>query len=110
MSCKEIVNNKNPETIVTEITITTTDTAVSTVSTSVSDVTTTTTDTTQPATVKGDANEDGKLDVRDCAYIAGMLAKGMDEKLPECSDFNDDGKINVRDAAAIASFLASKME
>ena len=52
----------------------------------------------------GDANEDGVLNVRDCAYIASKLAKG--EKLSDIADYNKDGKVNVRDAAAIARDLA----
>ena len=58
--------------------------------------------------LKGDANLDGKVDVRDCAYIARALAKGEGENLPSNADFNDDQKINVRDAAAIARYLAEK--
>ncbi len=59
----------------------------------------------EPA-VKGDANEDGKLNVRDCAFIANKLSKGKADELPSHTDFNSDGKINVRDAAAIAKSLA----
>ena len=54
----------------------------------------------------GDANGDGKVNVRDCAYIAKMLAKG--KSLPAKADYNLDGKKNVRDAAALANDLASK--
>lgn len=56
--------------------------------------------------ISGDANDDGKINVRDCAFIASALAKGEVDSLPECADFNGDGKVNVRDAAAIASALA----
>ncbi len=59
-------------------------------------------------TVAGDANDDGKLNVRDCAFIASALAKGLADTLPKSADFNGDGKINVRDAAAIAKVLAEK--
>lgn len=54
----------------------------------------------------GDANLDGKVNVRDAAFIASALAKNKSDTLPPAADFNDDGKINVRDAAAIASYLA----
>ncbi len=54
----------------------------------------------------GDANGDGKLDVRDAAYIARMLAGGQGDEIPLTADFNGDGQVNVRDAAAIARFLA----
>lgn len=57
--------------------------------------------------LSGDATGDGKLNVRDAAFIAKMLAQGKVSDLPENSDFNGDGKINVRDAAAIAKFLAT---
>jgi len=55
---------------------------------------------------KGDANGDGKLNVRDAAHIASKLAKGQSNELPSNADFNSDTKINVRDAAAIATYLA----
>lgn len=56
----------------------------------------------------GDANQDGKVNVRDCATIASALAKGTVDSLKcsICADYNKDGKVNVRDAAAIASALA----
>ena len=57
--------------------------------------------------VKGDANLDGKLNIRDAALIANKAAEGKLSELPECADYNEDGVINVRDAAAIARFLAS---
>ena len=58
------------------------------------------------AELAGDANNDGKLDVRDAAYIARMLAQRDTEKFPAKADFNRDGKVDVRDAAAIARSLA----
>ncbi|MGN0613291.1 MAG: glycoside hydrolase family 9 protein, partial [Porcipelethomonas sp.] len=57
--------------------------------------------------VPGDANLDGKLDIRDAAYIAYLLAIQKSSLLPYKSDYNSDGKINIRDAAAIAKYLAS---
>ena len=56
--------------------------------------------------ILGDANGDGKLDVRDAAHIARLLAQRKADKLPKNADFNGDGKVDVRDAAAIAKFLA----
>ncbi len=56
--------------------------------------------------VTGDANNDGQLNVRDCAFIASMLAQGIVNKLPMTADYNNDGVVNVRDAAAMAKFLA----
>ncbi len=52
----------------------------------------------------GDANGDRRVNVRDCAYIAKMLAHGR--TLSGKADFNLDGKRNVRDAAALANDLA----
>ncbi|MGN0614110.1 MAG: leucine-rich repeat protein [Porcipelethomonas sp.] len=79
--------------------------------TPVSDPDTTTTtavpSSDDPGTLKGDANEDGKVNVRDAAFIAHKLAQGKSDELPECADYNGDEIINVRDAAAIAKFLAS---
>lgn len=58
--------------------------------------------------VAGDANLDGKLDVRDPAYIAYILSIQQISLLPAKADYNSDGKINVRDAAAIAKYLANR--
>lgn len=57
--------------------------------------------------LRGDANLDSKVNVRDCSTIATALAKGTSDKLTEEADYNIDGQINVRDAASLASFLAS---
>lgn len=57
--------------------------------------------------ISGDANHDGTVNVRDCSYIAKILAENKADTLHDCADFNDDGKINVRDASAIASALAA---
>ncbi len=56
----------------------------------------------------GDANEDGLLNVRDCAFIALMLAQGKVDNIPIIADYTVDDKINVRDAAAIAKYLSQK--
>ncbi len=84
---------------------TTTETTSITTTAATTEITTT---TTKPIKIKGDANGDNKLNVRDCAYIARMLAKGKKEEIPENADFNGDEIIDVRDAAAIARYLASK--
>ena len=56
----------------------------------------------------GDANGDGKFNVRDAAYIARMMAKGQTGQPYSAADYNRDGKVNVRDAAAIAKKIAAK--
>ena len=88
------------------VTTTSASTAQTTVSSETS--TTVTTVTTPQTKITGDANGDNKLDVRDAAYIARMLAQGKAQYIPMTADFNGDGKVNVRDAAAIARHLASK--
>ena len=60
------------------------------------------------AALSGDANGDGKFNVRDAAYIARMMAKGQTGKPYSAADYNRDGKVNVRDAAAIAKKIAAK--
>ena len=57
------------------------------------------------STVKGDANGDGVLNVRDAAYIASSLALG--KTLSTSIDYTGDGIVNVRDAAAIAKSISS---
>lgn len=58
------------------------------------------------ALLLGDANEDGELNVRDCAFIASKLAKELINELPGYSNYNGDGIIDVRDVAALAKELA----
>lgn len=58
--------------------------------------------------LKGDANYDGILNVRDAACIAQKLAQHRESDLPDWSDYNEDGTINVRDAAAIAVYLVKQ--
>ena len=60
--------------------------------------------------LKGDANSDGVVNVRDAAFIAAKLAQGKSGELPEYADFNDDSVVNVRDAAAIARYLAFRKD
>ena len=56
----------------------------------------------------GDANLDGKVNIRDAACIASMLSKGAGAELPKAADYNKDGTTNIRDAAAIAKMLSKK--
>ena len=60
--------------------------------------------------IPGDADDDCKLTVRDCACIAAALANGNVSKLPRESDYNLDQKIDIRDAAALSRALAKKDE
>lgn len=61
----------------------------------------------EAASIAGDANGDGKLNVRDAAFIAQKAAIGKLNELPSTSDYNGDGKVNIRDAAAIAKKISS---
>lgn len=58
---------------------------------------------TAASALRGDANGDGVISVRDSAYIASCLSKGIE--LDISADYNDDGTVNVRDASAISRDL-----
>lgn len=59
----------------------------------------------------GDANQDGKINVRDCATIARAMAEKSKYseliKCEICADYNGDGAVNVRDAAQLANAIAT---
>ncbi len=59
--------------------------------------------------IEGDSNGDGKFNVRDAAYVASTVAKGIVISPLENpgADYNVDGKVNVRDAAAMARALSA---
>lgn len=56
--------------------------------------------------LRGDANLDNTVNIRDCAYIARQLAMGKGSELPGNADYNLDGKENVSDAANLARALS----
>ncbi len=56
----------------------------------------------------GDANGDGKVNIRDAAHIAIKLASGKANELTELADANGDEKINIRDGAFIARLMAAR--
>lgn len=68
--------------------------------------------------IRGDADGDEKVSVRDASLVARYLANATVNKnyMPEfksslggaMADANNDGKLSVRDAAAIAKYLAIK--
>ncbi|MGN0613045.1 MAG: dockerin type I domain-containing protein [Porcipelethomonas sp.] len=58
----------------------------------------------------GDANLDGKADVRDCSYIARQLSIGEQSALPDSADYNGDGVKNIRDAAELAAYIAGNIQ
>lgn len=58
--------------------------------------------------ILGDANLDGKLNVRDATAVQKHMAKIqlLEGKALELADFNSDGKINIKDATAIQKHIA----
>ena len=59
--------------------------------------------------MRGDANSDGKADVRDAAAVAVHCANrsGVDEMGQFFADVDDNNKMDVRDAAKIARYVAN---
>ena len=58
------------------------------------------------AFVKGDADGNGIVNVRDCTKITQTIARGQGSTLDIALDYNGDKAVNVRDAAAIAKDLS----
>ena len=57
----------------------------------------------------GDADNNKKVDIRDCAKMARAFAKHSDDTdLSKACDYNMDSMINVRDCADLAGDLANK--
>ena len=56
----------------------------------------------------GDANMDGKLNIRDATLIQKYLAKllSLSDGQKEFADFDLNGKVNVRDVTAIQKKIA----
>lgn len=74
----------------------------------------TTTATTKATTVftvtilRGDANLDGKVNIKDAVHIARAIAtRFVDMQLTVSADFNLDGNINIKDSLEIARYLAN---
>ncbi len=59
---------------------------------------------------RGDANDDGKADIKDALTIAkacaGRRIDGMAEHEQFFGDVNEDGKVSIKDAVTIARFIA----
>ncbi len=98
------------ETTATSVSGETTETTVTTTLTEPKTTTTVTTTVTgeESAPLCGDANDDGDITVRDCAYIARFLAENKKDELPAWADYNGDGEISVRDAAGLSRAIATK--
>ncbi|MGN0612336.1 MAG: dockerin type I domain-containing protein [Porcipelethomonas sp.] len=61
------------------------------------------------SSVRGDANGDGQMNIRDAANIAKAISQSSTGSLPETADFNGDGTVNVRDAASIANTMSIRI-
>ncbi len=57
--------------------------------------------------IKGDANNDGNVDVADIATIIDVMAGHSDEALKNTADVNGDGIINVADIVAVINVMAA---
>jgi len=57
--------------------------------------------------IKGDFNNNGRVDIGDVAKVAFMVAGIVPEELS--ADFNDNGYVDIGDAAKIAFYLAGKV-
>lgn len=57
----------------------------------------------------GDANRDGKLNIRDATLIQKFIAKieSLDAEQLSLSDYNTDGKVNIKDATLIQKKIAN---
>ena len=67
-------------------------------------------DHTYTANVKGDANLDGKLNIRDSTLIQKQLVKVavLGDTAQNQGDFDENQKLNIRDATAIQKYIARK--
>lgn len=56
----------------------------------------------------GDANMDGKVNIRDATYIQRYVASMIEfsEKETELADVNADGKVNIKDATMVQKYIA----
>ena len=56
--------------------------------------------------LRGDANEDGEVDLSDAIYTLGYLFQGRPSPLcQDTADTNDDGKIDLSDAVYLLQYL-----
>ena len=60
----------------------------------------------------GDINGDGKVNMRDVAYLSRSFVKkeNIDEIQSVAADVNGDGKVNNRDDAMMAQFVVDKIK
>jgi len=58
--------------------------------------------------IKGDFNNNGRVDIGDVAKVAFMVAGMVPEDMG--ADFNANGYVDIGDAAKIAFYLAGKVD
>ena len=57
--------------------------------------------------VKGDFNENGRVDIGDAAYVAYMVVGKVPVDLS--ADFNGNGRVDIGDASKIAYYVVGKI-
>lgn len=57
--------------------------------------------------IKGDFNNNGRVDIGDVSKVAFMVAGKVPEDL--AAGFNDNGRVDIGDASKIAFYLAGKV-
>ncbi|MFQ6063616.1 MAG: S-layer protein domain-containing protein, partial [Methanosarcinales archaeon] len=62
----------------------------------------------KPSKVKGDFNNNGRVDIGDVAKVAYMVVGKVPSDLS--ADFNNNGRVDLGDAAKIAYYLVGKMD
>ena len=63
------------------------------------------------AFIRGDANQDGIVDVADTIFmLSELFARGSPSACPDASDANDDGAIDIADPIVVLDFLFNGMD
>jgi len=56
--------------------------------------------------IRGDANQDGSIDISDARFILGVLFLGQGNvRCPDAADANDDGSVDISDPLEILGYL-----
>ena len=58
--------------------------------------------------IKGDFNNNGRVNIGDVTNVAFMIAGKMPEELS--ADFNENGRVDIEDAARITFYLEGKVD
>ena len=60
--------------------------------------------------VRGDTNDDGRLNITDAVGILRFLLEGAQHSCPDATDVNDDGVTNITDAIRLVDYLYARGE